>query len=68
MLRKKQKWKRNLMVMTAVTGLGLSALSPGLSIPTAAVGQPDSPLPTEESVSIVQLEVPNQKAKEKLLE
>lgn len=56
------------MVMTVVTGLGFSALYPGLSIPTAAVGQPDLPLPTEESVSIVQLEVPNQKAKEKLLE
>ncbi|MFJ7727417.1 M14 family metallopeptidase [Neobacillus sp. NPDC097160] len=66
--QKKQKWKRNLVVMTAITGLGFSTFYPGLSIPVAAVEQPDQPIPKEESVSIVQLEVPNQKAKDKLLE
>jgi hypothetical protein len=65
---KKQKWKRNFMVMTAITGLGFSTFYPGLSTPTAAVEQPDQPLPAEESVSIVQLVVPNDKAKDKLLE
>ncbi len=54
--------------MTAITGLGFSTFYPGLSIPTAAVEQPDQPLPAEESVSIVQLEVPNDQAKDKLLE
>ncbi len=54
--------------MTAITGLGFSTFYPGLSTPTSAVGQPDQPLPQEESVSVVQLEVPNQKAKDKLLE
>ncbi|MFZ7943380.1 MULTISPECIES: M14 family metallopeptidase [Bacillaceae] len=68
MKKKKQKWKRNLVVMTAITGLGFSTFYPGLSIPVAAVEQADQPIPKEESVSIVQLEVPNQKAKEKLLE
>nr|WP_263323667.1 M14 family metallopeptidase [Neobacillus sp. Marseille-Q6967] len=68
MVRKKQKWKRNLMVMTTVAGLGLSTFYPGLSSPTSAVGQADLPLPKDEPVSIVQLEVPNQQAKEKLLE
>ncbi|WHY86898.1 M14 family metallopeptidase [Neobacillus novalis] len=66
--KKKLKWKRSLMVMTAITGLGFSTFYPGLSIPTAAVEQPDQPLPAEESVSIVQLEVPNDQAKDKLLE
>ncbi|AZU60363.1 M14 family metallopeptidase [Neobacillus mesonae] len=66
--RKKPKWKRNLMVMTAVTGLGFSTFYPGLSTPTSAVERPDQPLPKEESVSIVQLVVPNDKAKDKLLE
>lgn len=56
------------MVMTAITGLGFSTFYPGLSIPTAAVEQPDQPLPAEESVSIVQLVVPNDNAKDKLLE
>ncbi|EKN66727.1 hypothetical protein BABA_14757 [Neobacillus bataviensis LMG 21833] len=65
---KKQKWKRNLLVMTTVTGLGFSTFYPGLSIPAAAVEQPDQPLPAEESVSIVQLVVPNDNAKDKLLE
>ncbi|WP_312473416.1 M14 family metallopeptidase [Neobacillus sp.] len=67
-MKKKQKWKRSLMVMTAITGLGFSTFYPGLSIPTAAVEQPDQPLPAEESVSIVQLVVPNDNAKDKLLE
>ncbi|MFF2446980.1 M14 family metallopeptidase [Neobacillus sp. NPDC058068] len=66
--KNKLKWKRSLMVMTAITGLGFSTFYPGLSIPTAAVEQPDQPLPAEESVSIVQLEVPNDQAKDKLLE
>jgi hypothetical protein len=65
---KRQKWKRNLMVMTTVAGLGLTTFTPGLSIPTAAVEQANLPLPAEESVSVVQLVVPNEKAKEKLLE
>ncbi|WP_066319762.1 M14 family metallopeptidase [Bacillus sp. FJAT-29814] len=65
---KRQKWKRNLLVMTTVAGLGLTTFSPGLSIPTSAVEQANLPLPAEESVSVVQLVVPNEKAKEKLLE
>ncbi|MGE7595620.1 M14 family metallopeptidase [Peribacillus frigoritolerans] len=66
--QKKQKWKRNLVVMTAITGLGFSIFYTGLSIPVAAVEQPDQPIPKKESVSIVQLVVPNDKAKDKLLE
>ncbi|MEV5113863.1 hypothetical protein [Peribacillus frigoritolerans] len=66
--QKKQKWKRNLVVMTAITGLGFSTFYTGLSIPVAAVEQPDQPIPKKESVSIVQLVVPNDKAKDKLLE
>lgn len=65
---KKQKWKRNLMIMTVMTGLGFTVLYPGFSTPTSAVGQPDLPLPKEESASLVQLEVPNQQAKDKLLD
>lgn len=53
--------------MTAITGLGFSVLSPSLSMPTNA-DETDLPLPKEESVSIVQLVVPNDKAKDKLLE
>lgn len=56
------------MVMSAITGLGFTTLYPGLTTKTQASGLPDQPLPKEESVSIVQLEVPNQKAKDKLLE
>ena len=67
-MKKRQKWKKNLMVMTAVTGLGFSVFYPDFSTPTSAVGQPDLPLPKEESFSIVQLEVPNQNAKDKLLD
>ncbi|WP_440970927.1 hypothetical protein ACSS6N_09600 [Peribacillus frigoritolerans] len=66
--QKKQKWKKNLVVMTAITGLGFSTFYTGLSIPVAAVEQPDQPIPKKESVSIVQLVVPNDKAKDKLLE
>lgn len=66
--KKKQKWQKSLMVMTAVTGLSFSTFYPGFSIPTAAVGQLDQPLPKEESVSVVQLEIPNEKAKNKLIE
>ena len=54
--------------MTTVTGLGFSTFYPGLSIPATALEQPDQPIPKEESVSIVQLVVPNDKAKDKLLE
>ncbi|MEH7332348.1 M14 family metallopeptidase [Neobacillus drentensis] len=64
----KKKWKRNLMLMSAITGLGFTTLYPGLTTKTQASGLPDQPLPKEESVSVVQLEVPNQKAKDKLLE
>ena len=67
-MKKKQKWVRNLMVATALTGLSVSVVVPGLVTPTGAVGQADQPLPKEEKVSVVQLEVPNEKAKEKLLE
>ncbi|MFF2498982.1 hypothetical protein [Peribacillus sp. NPDC058075] len=54
--------------MTAITGLRFSTFYTGLSIPVAAVEHPDQPIPKEESVSIVQLVVPNDKAKDKLLE
>jgi hypothetical protein len=67
-VKRKQNWMRNLMMAGAVTGLGLTVVAPGFSQPTAAVGQPDLPLPKQESVSIVQLEILNEKAKEKLLE
>ncbi|MED3560983.1 M14 family metallopeptidase [Bacillus xiapuensis] len=66
--KKKQKWKRNFMALTAITGLGLSVIYPSLSTPADAAGQPDLPLPKVESYSIVQLEIPNQNAKEKLQE
>lgn len=56
------------MVAAAVTGLGFSTFYPSLSVPTAAVEQADEPIPAEESVSIVKLLVPNDKAKDKLLE
>lgn len=56
------------MVMTAMTGLGFTTLYPGFATKTHASGLPGQPLPKEESVSVVQLEVPNQQAKDKLLE
>jgi Zinc carboxypeptidase/Chitobiase/beta-hexosaminidase C-terminal domain len=59
---------RNVLVATALTGLSVSVVVPGWVTPTAAVGQADMPLPKEETVSVVQLEIPNEKAKEKLLE
>jgi hypothetical protein len=65
---KRQKWKRNLLVMTTVAGLGFTTFSPSLSVPTSAVEQANLALPVEESVSVVQLVVPNEKAKLKLLE
>ncbi|WP_222127403.1 M14 family metallopeptidase [Bacillus sp. X1(2014)] len=67
-MKKRQKWKKNLMVMTAMTGLGFSVFNPDFSTSASAAGQPDLPLPKAESFSIVQLEVPNQNAKDKLLE
>ncbi|WP_221874752.1 M14 family metallopeptidase [Mesobacillus maritimus] len=67
-MKKKQKWIRNVLVATALTGLSVSVVVPGWVTQTAAVGQADMPLPKEETVSVVQLEVPNEKAKEKLLE
>ena len=67
-MKKKMRWGRNLMVATAMVGLGFTVVAPGFSTPTAAVGQPDLPLPKEEPASIVQIEVPNEKAKDKLLE
>ncbi|WP_053363248.1 M14 family metallopeptidase [Bacillus sp. FJAT-27251] len=67
-MRKKQNWMRKLLMAGAVTGLGLTVAAPGFSQPKAAIGQPDLPLPKQESVSIVQLEIPNDNAKEKLLE
>ncbi|OIK16436.1 hypothetical protein BIV60_05185 [Bacillus sp. MUM 116] len=56
------------MALTAITGLSLSVIYPSLSTTADAAGQPDLPLPKEESYSIVQLEIPNQNAKEKLQE
>ncbi|WP_404331911.1 M14 family metallopeptidase [Mesobacillus maritimus] len=67
-MKKKKSWIRNVMVATAMAGLGFSVVAPGFSTPTTAVGQPDLPLPKEESVSVVQLEIPNEQAVEKLLE
>jgi hypothetical protein len=64
---KKRKWKKSILVATMVTGLGFSVLFPALNNPTSAV-EADLPLPMQESSSIVQLEVPNQKAMDKILE
>lgn len=67
-LSKNKKWKSGLVVLTAITGLGFSTVYPSFSTPTAAVQQDGQPLPVEESVSVVQLEVPNKQAMDKLQE
>ncbi|PKR85730.1 M14 family metallopeptidase [Heyndrickxia camelliae] len=66
-VRKKRNWKKNIMVLATMTVLGISVLYPGLSAPSKA-DETDLPIPKEETVSIVTLQVPNEQAKDKLLE
>ncbi|WP_254119661.1 M14 family metallopeptidase [Bacillus sp. FJAT-29790] len=61
-MRRKRKWTRHVLVLSTVAGLGFSILYSGLNSPTFASPQDDLPIPKEESVSVVQLKVPNQAA------
>ncbi len=64
----KKKWKSGLVVFTAIFGLSLTTVYPSFSTPTAAFQQEGEPLPAEEPVSIVQVELPNKQTLEKLQE
>ena len=67
-MARKKRWTDSLIVVTAGAGLVLSGLFPGANVQTSAVEQPAYPLAEEEAVSIVQLQVPNKQAMDKLLE
>lgn len=69
-MKKKRNYKKGLVIAAAITGLGFSIFYPGVTSSNAAIAGQDFSqlLPKEESVSVVQLEVPNQKAMDKLLE
>jgi hypothetical protein len=69
-MKNKKKLKQGLVIMTALTGLGFATVYPNLGASNVVVAQQEQAelLPKAEPVSIVQLEVPNQKAMDKLVE
>ncbi|PLR94660.1 M14 family metallopeptidase [Bacillus sp. T33-2] len=69
-MKKRKKIMQGFVMITAVAALGFSAVYPAMNPPGVAVAeqQLSEPLSKEEAASIVQLEVPDKKAMDKLLE
>lgn len=64
---KKKKIFQGLTILAVTCGLIFSSLYPGLNVSKASDDKGD-PIPAEESTSIVQLEIPNEKAVQTLLD